>query len=84
MAEHLTPDEASLGQCVWAVVSAAMNNDTDAIDYLLTGLTAADLRILIGTTAGMIGSALTAAYGPEDARQRVAAKAVQFAAATDE
>lgn len=83
MSDDLTPDEASHGQCVWAVVGAAMDSDTAAIDYLLSGLTAAELGTLVGTMAEMIGTTLTAAYGPERARSIAATKAVQFAAARE-
>lgn len=76
----LTPGQNSLGQCVWAVVGAAMDEDTSAIEYLLTGLTETELGAVITCMAGMIGHSLTAAYGPQQARQNAAAKAVDYAA----
>jgi hypothetical protein len=77
----LTPGQNSLGQCVWAVVGAAMDEDTDAIEYLLTGLTETELGAVITCMAGIIGHSTAAAHGQQDARAMAAAYAVQYAAA---
>lgn len=81
MPDELTPAEASIGQCIWAVVGAAMDDDGDAIEYLLTGLTETDLGALVVTLAGMIGSTLAIAYGQEEGRRAASIKAVEYAAA---
>lgn len=84
MADRLSPDEASLGQCVWSVVAAAMDEDLPAIEYLLSGLTETDLGAVIVALAGILGGGMAAAHGREQARAMVAAKAVHYAAGASE
>lgn len=84
MAEALTPGQNNLGQCVWAVVGAAMDGDHDAIRYLVSGLDRHGLTVLVSTLARMAGTVLTTAYGPEEGRRVVAAKAVEYAQAAGE
>lgn len=80
----LTPAEASLGQCCWAVVGATMDDDHDALEYLVSGLDRNGLTVLVSTMARLVGTALTAAYGPEEGRRAAAIKAVEYAQATGE
>jgi hypothetical protein len=84
MAEALTPGQNNLGQCVWAVVGAAMDEDTDAIEYLLTGLTPTELGAVITTMAGIIGHSVSAAQGQDAARRYAAVQAVKYAQAAGE
>lgn len=84
MSSNLTPAEASLGQCVWAVVGAVMDEDEAAVEYLVSGLDRNGLTVLASTLARLVGVTLTSAYGPEEGRRAAAVKAVEYAQAAGE
>lgn len=80
----LTPAESSLGQCAWAVVAATMDDDLNAVEYLLSDLTPTELGAVVTCLAGVLGHGLSTSYGREQARAMVAGYTVHYAGRASE